>query len=99
MRIMKNNHTVVMLVTLAALSQAQSTHAMASGDGRCPNDEPYVLLVQTQLISGKPVKQFTYEGPLGKGFVLSSVSTEEAIRYVCKEPGVGRWLADDGDEQ
>ena len=85
----------------AAASHAQGPATWTSPlmEGKCTNGADYKLQSYRMELAGLPVNGYAYEGPLGQGTILSSVSVEQAKRLVCKEAGGGRWLPDDGDDQ
>ena len=87
------------LVAGLAVAQAQTTLTSPLVEGQCSNGAVYKLQTYQQHHAGQQVKGYAYEGPLGQGTVLSTVPLAQAKRLVCKEPGVGRWLPDDGDDQ
>ena len=94
------------LTVLALWIAAGANHARARAtwtyplmEGTCANGAPYKLQSYRVVHNEQSVTGYAYEGPLGQGTVLSSVSVEQAKRHVCKESGVGRWLPDDGDDQ
>jgi hypothetical protein len=93
--------TVLALWFAAGTSQAQAPTTWTSPlmEGTCTNGAPYKLQSYRVEHSEKLAVGYAYEGPLGQGTVLSSVSVEQAKRHVCKESAVGRWLPDDGDDQ
>ena len=93
--------TVLALWIAAGASQAQAPATWTSPlmEGTCVNGAPYKLQSCRAVHNEQSVTGYAYEGPLGQGTVLSSVSVEQAKRHVCKESGVGRWLPDDGDDQ
>jgi hypothetical protein len=93
--------TVLALWIAAGASQAQAPATWTSPlmEGTCANGAPYKLQSYRVEQSEKPAVGYAYEGPLGQGTVLSSVSVEQAKRHVCKETSAGRWLSDDGDDQ
>lgn len=92
---------LMVLVFLSGLAVAQAQTVLTSPleEGQCSNGAAYKLQTYQQQHAGQQVKGYAYEGPLGQGTVLSTVSLDQAKRLVCKEPGVGRWLPDDGDDQ
>ena len=61
----------------------------------CNNGNPYHLKRTFVEVSGKFEQAYEYEGPLGKGFVQSSVDEATAKQFVCQEGGRTRWFADD----
>jgi hypothetical protein len=65
---------------------------------RCANGAPYTLSRVFVEVEGKSVQAYEYEGPIGKGFVVSSVNEATAKEHVCLEAGRKRWLADDNRE-
>jgi len=65
---------------------------------RCVSGAPYVLSRVFVEVEGKFVQAYEYVGPIGKGFVLSSVNEATAKEHVCLEAGRKRWLADDNRE-
>lgn len=67
--------------------------------GQCANKEAYKLQAYRLEQAQSGYKGYFYEGPLGKGAILSSVSEQEALAYVCKESAKGRWIPEDGDDQ
>ena len=93
--------TVLALWIAAGASQALAPATWTSPlmEGTCANGAPYKLQSYRVEQSGQPADGYAYEGPLGQGTVLSSVSVDQAKRHVCKESDVGRWLTDDGDDQ
>ncbi len=98
---MQFSKTLIALSLLASLAvaQAQTTLTSPLVEGQCSNGVAYKLQTYQQHHAGQLVKGYAYEGPLGQGTVLSAVPMDQAKRLVCKEPGVGRWLPDDGDDQ
>lgn len=93
--------TVLALWIAAGASQAQAPAMWTSPlmEGTCANGAAYKLQSYRVVHNEQPVTGYAYEGPVGQGTVLSSVSVEQAKDYVCKEARVGRWLPDDGDDQ
>lgn len=87
------------LLAVWTLAQAQTTLTSHLVEGQCSNGAAYKLQTYQHHHEGQVVKGYAYEGPLGQGTVLSTVPLDQAKRQVCKEPGVGRWLPDDGDDQ
>ena len=96
-----NALTVLALLVLSTVTNAQTSRVWSSSliEGKCANGDSYKLQSFRQGQNGQQVNGYAYEGPLGKGSLLSSLPLEHAKRHVCKDPGVGRWLPDDGDDQ
>ncbi len=93
--------TTLGFLVFATVTNAQTSQVWSSPlvEGKCANGESYKLQSYRQDQGGQPVNGYAYEGPLGQGTVLSSLTLDQAKRHVCKDPGVGRWLTDDGDDQ
>ena len=80
--------TLLVVITCGSV-QANAEQAI------CGNGKPYQLSRVFVEVDGKVVQAYEYEGPIGKGFVQSSVNEATAKEYVCQEAGRKRWLADD----
>jgi hypothetical protein len=78
----------MLFVVLCASFQASAEQA------QCLNGKPYQLTRIFVEMDGKVVQAYEYQGPLGKGYILSNVPYEQAKAYVCKETKA-QWLPDD----
>jgi hypothetical protein len=95
----------LLLVTAAALS-ATSTETKITGDlpyvskieGSCKDREhTFLMTIQHDAYDSAKygvMNLYVYEGPLGKGYIPSRVTYEQAKAYVCKETRA-QWLPDD----
>jgi hypothetical protein len=95
----------LLLATAAALS-ATSVEPRITGDlpyvskieGSCKDREhTFLMTIQHDAYDSAKygvMNLYVYEGPLGKGYIPSRVSYEQAKAYVCKETRA-QWLPDD----
>lgn len=95
----------LLLVTAAALS-ATSVEPRITGDlpyvskieGSCKDREhTFLMTIQHDAYDSAKygvMNLYVYEGPLGKGYIPSRVTYEQAKAYVCKET-TAQWLPDD----
>ena len=95
----------LLLVTAAALS-GTATEPRITGDlpyvskieGSCKDREhTFLMTIQHDAYDSAKygvMNLYVYEGPLGKGYIPSRVSYEQAKAYVCKETAA-QWLPDD----
>jgi hypothetical protein len=94
---------ISMAAILAACSDGGATTAATREDiktsGQCQNGTPYTITYTPNgsVFKGKPVGVYSYEGPLGKGSIVSMDSLKVAVAYICKQRQ-GRWLPIEGDQ-
>jgi hypothetical protein len=79
--------SIVLLLTTVHVSAQQA---------QCSNGKTYKLDRSFVEVDGKFEQAYEYEGPLGSGFVLSSVDEATAKKHVCKEDNQNRWLENAG---
>ena len=53
--------------------------------GKCFNGENYRLFSYQNVVSGKTVSFYTYEGPVGKGTVQTETAPKVMAQRVCRK--------------